>query len=136
MGIPVVAGVTVVHLHEAYPRFDQSPGLQALAPVLFGGLLANAIQPVGLGAFVGQIKEAWSRSLHAEGQLEGSDPRLQPGIGTRPGQVFTVGAGQQVELQPLEIVALGGSGVRQATLAELGIAITHPGSLEGGWQES
>ena len=48
VGVPVVARVAVVHLHEPHAGLDQPPGQQALPAVLVGRLLADAVQGVRL----------------------------------------------------------------------------------------
>src|SRR5262249_40270220 len=80
MGIPVIARVREIPLYEPPPRLRQPARQQALPDELVGWLLADAVAGVGLVRLTRQVKHLRRGVLHAEGQLERGDPRLQAGV--------------------------------------------------------
>lgn len=77
VGVLIPAGVDgfvgVVDLDEADAAFGEASGHEALASVVLGRFLADAIHRFGGFGFAGEIEDIGRIHLHAEGEVEGVD---------------------------------------------------------------
>ena len=77
MGVPV--GVVVVaagvELDEAHAALDEAAGHEALAAELFGALIVQAVELLGLGRFACDVDGLGGVLLHAVGELVAFDAR-------------------------------------------------------------
>ena len=137
MLIPVVSGVAVRHLHETHSPLRQTPGQQALAPILVGGLHSDAVEIQGALRLPGEIQGFGGVALHAKGQLEGLDAGFQPGIVGCRVEMPPVPGPHQVELPALHprVPSLGLQ-VGYFPLDELGGAVADSSALVDRGQKS
>ena len=95
-------------LHVTHAPLQQSPGDQRLP-----GVYARAVQVENVLRLVGHVEGVGGVALHAKGQLERLNARLQPPVEARFA-VLLVQLPQQIELPPLD----GRGGVRAANVLD------------------
>ena len=103
MLVPLDFAVAVRDLDEPHARLGEPAGQQAL-PAEVGG--DGVVQAIELSASRPSRRTMSSTfghlRLHAEGQLERVDARLERRLRARLGQVVAVHRRQSIELQPLD----------------------------------
>src|SRR5258705_1524437 len=62
-------------LHESYAALDHAPRQKAVGGELAAHFFIDAVSLNGSGRLLAKVQELWSRRLHAEGQLVGSNSR-------------------------------------------------------------
>ncbi len=135
VGVPVVARVAEIDLHEAHPGLEAAAREHALPGELVGGGRVDAVGGERRGALAADVEHPRRLRLHAPGGLERLDPRLEAVVAPPRGEESPLALEQQFELGPLPLGAERRGEVREPRGLEVGAAVADPGALEGGRQE-
>jgi hypothetical protein len=85
-------------LNESHTAFDQPPGDQATGAIVGSRSIVQTVQTPGFGCLAAQIERVRSGGLHAGGQRETRDPRLQIQLAGMIRQMSLVQAAQVIQI--------------------------------------
>ncbi len=130
MGIPRL-DIAVIELNKPHTAFDEPAGDQELSC-----LHAGAVHLVNVFWFPRDVKRLGGRRLHAKGQLERFDARLEGGVFHPRLLMPPVESGQQVELPPLGRFRQRAIADVVDQLVDAGVPRIDVGSLKASRQEA
>src|SRR5690606_9967479 len=88
---------------EAHPALDEAAGDEAAGAEVVGLLLADAIHLLRRLALLGEVEGLLRRDLHARGEFEALDARLQFGLAGAFGEMPAVETVDEIEIAFLRI---------------------------------
>ena len=100
--IVVLIPITMGHLDEAHPAFAKPPGQQTLPRERSGPGVVQSVETPGGSRFAVETHDLGRLGLHAKGEFEGFDARLQGGIAAGGGEVIPIEFAQEIELGALQ----------------------------------